>query len=69
MVEESLVKTQQSPSTHRCIPCIHSRHIKTKWEGIQREEMPQQLFLDETERNRTGEVYLMSDRELTIQTA
>jgi hypothetical protein len=70
MVEESLVKTREQPIDPSVYSVgLHSRHIKTKFKGggIQREkECLGVLLRDEKRGNRTCEVYLMSDRELTI---
>jgi hypothetical protein len=70
MVEESLANTQKAPIDSSVYSVgVHSRHIKTKFKGggIQREtECLAKLLRDEKRGNRTCEVYLMSDRELTI---
>jgi hypothetical protein len=70
MVEESLSITQKEPIDPSVYSVgLHSRHIKTKFKGggIQREkECLADLLQDEKRGNRTCEVYLMSDRELTI---
>jgi hypothetical protein len=71
MVEESLLKTQQEPIDPSVYSLgLHSRHIKTKYNGtdIRREKrcLVKLLPDDEKRGNRTCEVYLMSDREVTI---
>jgi hypothetical protein len=70
MVEESLVNTIKEPINPSVYSVgLHSRHIKTKHTGddVKREKKCLAKFLrDEKRGNRTCEVYLMSDRELTI---